>query len=148
MWIYFNNNSYKSSNISSIEDMPDGVVGFVYQIYNKKTTEFYIGKKILHHKRTLPPLKGKKRRRVKHVESDWKTYMGSSDISKTWNPDDCIRTIHYFCFNKTMMSYYENKEIFENFEREGCVNHNVLGKFYKEKIDKYAKEAQTKLNDY
>lgn len=148
MWLYYNEINHQMIDINSIDDMPNEVVGFVYKIYNQETREFYIGKKILLHKRTLPPLKGKKRRRVKHVESNWKKYMGSSDISKEWNPAVCIKTIEYFCFNKTMMSYYENKEIFENFEREGCVNHNVLGKFYKEKIDKYTKDAELKLNNY
>ena len=148
MWIYFNENTLDMMNINSIEDMPNGVVGFVYKIYNMKTRQFYIGKKILQHKRTLPPLKGKKRKRTKLVESDWKKYMGSSDISKTWNESDCIKTIEYFCFNKTMMSYYENREIFENFEREGCINNNVLGKFYKDKIVKYIEESKLKMKDY
>ena len=67
MWIYFNENTLDMMNINSIEDMPNGVVGFVYKIYNMKTRQFYIGKKILQHKRTLPPLKGKKRKRTKLV---------------------------------------------------------------------------------
>ena len=40
----------------SIEDFPEGTVGFVYRITNKNTNHSYIGKKILRHKKTLPPL--------------------------------------------------------------------------------------------
>jgi len=52
--------------------------GFIYQITHKPSEKSYIGKKLFWSKRTLPPLKGKKRRRIKIIESDWMSYWGSS----------------------------------------------------------------------
>ena len=153
-WVYYTKsnlrNTFSKTEIKSIEDMPKGVVGFVYKITNTKTNEFYIGKKILHHKRTLPPLKGKKRRRVKYIESDWKKYMGSSEVTKKWNAEDCVKEISHFCFNKTMMSYLECFDIlFSGFpHNKSVVNDNILGKFYKEKLNKYSKDAREKMKDY
>ena len=40
-------------------------------ITNKDTNEFYIGKKSLYSHRTLPPLKGYKRKRKVIKESKW-----------------------------------------------------------------------------
>ena len=122
--------------IKDSSQLPKDAVGFVYIIENTKTDECYIGKKILKHKRTLPPLKGKKRKRVKHVDSDWLTYMGSSDITKTWNPVDCTREILCFCSRKDEMTYYETKAIFNfGFEHPNLINSNILGKFYKKTVE-------------
>jgi hypothetical protein len=57
---------------------PDNYVGFVYRITNITTHEFYIGKKLLHRTKKLPPLKGKKNKRLSKVPSDWETYTSSS----------------------------------------------------------------------
>ena len=56
--------------------------GFVYQITNRATAKKYIGKKFFWSTRRLPPLKGKTRRRVKKVLSDWMDYYGSSEELK------------------------------------------------------------------
>ena len=124
---------------SSIEDFPEGTVGFVYEVsYQGKK---YIGKKILLHKRTLPPLKGYKRKRVKYVESDWKTYTGSNEITKKWKSEDCTRIILELCVNKTMMSYYETKYQFQMnvLEDDNYLNDNVLGKYFRKTLNKYMK---------
>ena len=63
-------------------DMIDDNLGFVYIITNTKNNKLYIGKKGLMSKRRLPPLKGAKRKRIKIVETDWKTYCGSSEEVK------------------------------------------------------------------
>ena len=54
--------TYKGQHITEISDMPDGSIGFIYKITNTETSEYYIGKKSLHNHRTLPPLKGYKRK--------------------------------------------------------------------------------------
>jgi len=56
--------------------------GFVYKITNCITNQIYVGKKILWSKRRLPPLKGKKRKRIVIKKSDWPSYFGSSDYLK------------------------------------------------------------------
>ena len=128
----------------SIEDFPEGTVGFVYRLTNKNTNESYIGKKILMHKRTLKPLKGYKRKRVKYVESDWKTYTGSNEITKTWKPEDCYREVLEVCCNKTIMSYFETKYqfILNVLENDNYLNYNIGGKYYKDKIQDYIKKSK------
>ena len=141
-------NNWKDKNsgksYEDIEDFPEGIIGFVYKITHKETNESYIGKKILMHKRTLKPLKGYKRKRVKYVESDWKTYTGHSDITKKWNYKDCKREILELCCNKTIMSYYETKYqfILNVLENDKYLNHNIAGKYYKDKVQDYIKKSK------
>jgi len=138
--------NYKGKRIKERKDLPSDAVGFVYRIFNRQTEQVYIGKKILLNKRTKPPLKGYKRKRVTYVESNWLTYTGSNAESKKWKIEDCYREIIYICYNKTMMSYYETKLQFtENvLENDKFLNDNVLGKYYKTKIQKYIDDAENK----
>lgn len=53
--------------------------GFVYRITNTTNGHDYIGRKFFHTIKKRPPLKGKKNKRHSKVETDWKTYWGSSD---------------------------------------------------------------------
>ena len=134
---------YKNKEIKDIADLPKDTIGFVYVIKNMNTDECYIGKKILLHKKTRPPLKGYKRKRVSYVDSNWKTYTGSNTETKKWDLEDCSREIVHLCFNRTMMSYYETKLQFQlnALEDDKFLNDNILGKFYEAKIDKYKQEA-------
>ena len=129
----------EEQKFESIDDFSTDCVGFVYKITHNITGEMYIGKKILMHKRTRPPLKGYKRRRVSYVESDWKSYTGSNIVSKTWREEECTREILELCENRTMMTYYEVKYQFNLnvLENENYLNGNILGKFHKEKIKKF-----------
>jgi len=127
---------YKGQKIKERKDLPTDAVGFVYKIYNRKEDKYYIGKKILLNKRTKPPLKGYKRKRVTYVESNWKQYTGSNSETKNWEINNCYREIVYICFNKLELTYFETKLHFiENvLEDERYVNNNILGKFYKGNI--------------
>ena len=75
------------------QNVPEDIskyIGFVYVITNKLTNQKYVGQKHYWKKVTLPPLKGRTKKekarrkklkgnkRHKIVESDWKTYWGSS----------------------------------------------------------------------
>ena len=71
---------YKGQIIKDRTDLPAEAIGFVYKIRNLKTDKLYIGKKILLNKRTKPPLKGFKRKRVEYVESNWFKYTGSNIV--------------------------------------------------------------------
>jgi len=144
-------NHWKSKSLTNrakyyktIDDFPEGTVGFVYRITHKETNESYIGKKILKHKKTLPPLKGYKRRRVTYKESDWQTYTGSNQITKKWNHQDCYREILETCCNKTIMSYFEVKYqfILNVLENDNYLNENISGKYYKDKIKEYIKKSK------
>jgi hypothetical protein len=52
--------------------------GFVYRITFDEGAVYY-GKKTLWYRRRRPPLKGKKRIRIDHIESDWRRYSSSSN---------------------------------------------------------------------
>lgn len=134
MWIH------KNKPIDSIEDMPKDAIGFVYEITNKEDGTKYIGKKILTSHRTLPPLKGKKRKRKVIKESNWKTYYGSNDVIKdlvkSGKSDIFDREILEYAYSKVQLTYLETKYQFlrEVLERDEYLNINILGKFFKGKV--------------
>ena len=101
----------------TLEEIPEGYIGFVYIITNLTTGQKYIGKKLAQFKRTKPPLKGKKLKRRSVVESDWRDYWGSSDRLQedvhTLGPENFTREILYLCKSKAEMSYLEAREQFE-----------------------------------
>jgi hypothetical protein len=136
MWFYDN------SEISSTEDMPKDVIGFIYVITHIPSNKKYIGKKILTHKKTKPPLKGQKRKRVEYVESDWKTYYGSHDeikrLLKEGNQQEFHREIIGFAKTKKYLTYLETKYQFthEVLEKpDEYYNSNILGKFHPRDIE-------------
>ena len=100
-----------------VEEIPEGIIGFVYLITNLTTGRKYIGKKLAQFKRTKPPLKGKKRKRKTTVESDWRDYWGSSESLQadvaTLGPDKFTRERIYYCKSRSELSYLEAKEQFD-----------------------------------
>ena len=89
------------------------LAGFVYLITNTVNDKKYIGKKLFFASRSKQ-VKGKKKKFK--VESDWKSYMGSSealhlDIQK-YGEDRFTREILFLCSTKAECSYYESYWIF------------------------------------
>lgn len=114
MWKHNN----KELTVESVDKLiEDGYVGFVYEILDKSTMKKYIGKKGLVSIKRLPPLKGKKRKRVVRKQSDWATYYGSSELVKTLieehGTENFERKVLRLCKTKGEMSYYEAKLQFE-----------------------------------
>lgn len=68
--------TYKDEPFTS-EDIGD-YYGFIYRITNLVNGHDYIGRKYFKSKRKLKPLKGKKNKRHKIIETDWEDYWGSS----------------------------------------------------------------------
>jgi len=100
----------------SITELPEGCIGFVYQITNTTNGRKYIGKKLARFAKSRPPLKGRVNKRRYKVISDWQDYYGSSDelnldIEKL-GEDKFEREILFYCKSKAELSYVEAREQF------------------------------------
>jgi len=111
MW-YYNDREFNPS-----EDELRDWQGFVYIITDLTNNKKYIGKKGFWSRKTLPPLKGKTRKRRSIVESNWRDYFGSSDLVKQLLAENgeqgFRREILYLCKSKGEMGYLEAKEQYD-----------------------------------
>ena len=119
-------------NETGIRDFT-GAFGFTYKIeYTDNTV--YFGKKNFTILRTLPPLKGKKRKRKKTLESNWRTYEGSSD----WGKFKTIakKSIIGLAYSKGSLTYSEVELLVKErvLFRVDCLNNNISGKFYRSNV--------------
>jgi hypothetical protein len=103
---------YKGEEFTSA-DIDDNI-GFVYELVDNENGKMYIGKKFFWSTRRLPPLKGKNRKRKVVKESDWKTYMSSSneviELFENHGFDRFTRNIIHLCKTRGQLSYMELKE--------------------------------------
>lgn len=129
--------NYKKEEIWQRAQMPDGTYGFIYEVVHNPTGRKYIGKKVLEFNRTLPPLKGQKRKRKVVKESDWLTYYGShqeiKQLIKEGKQEEFSREILEFVPTKKLLTYFECKYLFikEVLEHNEYINDNILAKFYR-----------------
>jgi hypothetical protein len=110
-----NNWFYKGEEVTDIAHLPENTFGFIYEITHISSGKKYIGKKQLMSYRTLPPLKGEKKKRKVVKESDWKTYYGSHSEVKALvkeAKEDFSREILQFVTTKKQLTYFENKWLF------------------------------------
>lgn len=101
----------------NITEIPESAYGFIYKITNLANNKSYIGKKQMKSVKKMPPLKGRKNKRHKEVETDWRTYTGSSnelnaDIEK-YGKENFKFDILQFCNSKWELAYYESKIQFQ-----------------------------------
>lgn len=119
-------------NESGVNDFTS-YVGFTYKILYTDGT-VYFGKKNFTFNRTLPPLKGYKRKRKVVKESNWRKYEGSSE----WGKFKVVQ-------KKTILKVFESKGglTFGEVEllckervlfRLDCLNNNISGKFYPKNV--------------
>jgi hypothetical protein len=85
--------------------------GFIYRITNTVNGHDYVGRKYFKTIKKRPPLKGKKNKRRETVETDWKTYWGSSprlqaDIDAL-GKDKFTREIIHLCTSRGETNYLE-----------------------------------------
>lgn len=108
MWYYEN---------KVFENTPEEYQGFVYMITELDTGKKYIGKKFFWKPKILPKTKTRKRRVKTRVESDWRTYYGSSaevqQLVEQKGVDNYRRDVLYLCRTKGECSYYEAKLQFQ-----------------------------------
>lgn len=135
--------TYQGRIFNDITDFPQDTYGFIYEVFHKPTGMKYLGKKVLYFNRTLPPLKGTKRKRKVVKESDWKTYFGSHPkikelLTECKNKNEWQvweKRILEICKTKKELTYYECKFLFINEVLENrshqYINDNILGKFYR-----------------
>ena len=100
---------------SSIEQ--EGVYGFIYEITNTFSGKKYIGKKQMFRTIMRSPLKGRKNRRKKLVESDWRVYTGScaelNEDIELLGKDRFEFRIVSLCGSKWELAYEEAKLQFD-----------------------------------
>lgn len=108
MWLY---------NGDVFDKTPEEYQGFVYVITEVGTGKKYIGKKFFWKPKVLPKTKTRKRRVRTRVESDWRTYYGSSAevkmLVEKHGAESFKREILKMCKTKGECSYYEAKMQFE-----------------------------------
>lgn len=119
-------------NGTEIDTLPEDIIGFIYIITNNTDGRKYIGKKKSAFKKTsirTVTLKNgtKKKKKIRSmVESDWKTYFGSSEELKkdveTLGVENFHREIVKFCYSLSELTYYEAKYQFET----DCLLHPEL----------------------
>ncbi len=107
--------TYNGQDFTS--DMVGDYYGFVYRITNLVNGFDYIGRKYFKSKRKLKPLKGRILKRHRIVETDWKTYWGSSkrlleDVEKH-GKHNFKREIICLCDTRGQTNYMEAKIQFE-----------------------------------
>jgi hypothetical protein len=138
MWIY------NGEEITSIDQMPEGAIGFVYNIVTNEGRE-YIGKKNLYSKRKrkfgkkeIAKITDKRKKHWEYVtkESDWKTYNSSNKELKEdiKNGVEVTKYILQFAFEKKELSYLEEKHLWccgvlEHGDK--YYNSNIAGRYYK-----------------
>jgi hypothetical protein len=81
------------NDVEFTSDMIGDYVGFVYIITDLTNNKMYVGKKLFESKRTLPPLKGKTRKRKVTKESDWMSYYTVDSVPGGISPTYTITTL-------------------------------------------------------
>ena len=99
------------------DETPEEYQGFVYKITDLNNNKKYIGKKFFWKPKTLPVTKARKRRVKTRVESDWRSYYGSSTevklLVEKHGEESFTREILTLCKTKGECSYYEAKLQFQ-----------------------------------
>ena len=111
-----------------VDQLPEWVTGFVYQITNTVNGRMYIGKKLARFKKSRKPLKGRVNKRRYTVDSDWKEYFGSSDELnadiKKFGKSKFKREILFYCncVNTSIQNIYVTGFVYER-----CVRDRPVG---------------------
>jgi hypothetical protein len=136
MWLHHD------SPFEPIELDPKKIYGFVYLIENLVNGRKYVGKKLFFFK-GFKTVKKKKKRIL--VESDWKTYYGSSNALQKdldeLGKENFRRVILHLCTSKSECSYLEMKEQVERnaILSDGYYNDQIRVRVTRVQLTKYRK---------
>lgn len=136
--------TYNNSEITDINQFPNGAIGIIYRIDNLTKGKYYFGRKtcISNKKKKLTitekKLEENKRKTFKYEVTEtagWKTYRGSNKplLSDLNSGDLYSKTILQFCFSKAEMTFYETRAIAcsDCMLTEQCYNEWFSAKVYK-----------------
>tara|TARA_R110000751_G_scaffold128215_1_gene230255 strand:- start:264 stop:713 length:450 start_codon:yes stop_codon:yes gene_type:complete len=144
---------YKTEEIITKDDFPEGTYGFIYKITHIPSNKSYLGKKVLiHNKKTKLTKKDlllyegipgrKPTYKITQKESDWETYYGSNKtLLELLQVEDLVnfkREILILCRTKKLLTYYETQALFTYRvleEDNKWFNDNILGKFFRKDFD-------------
>lgn len=138
---------YDNEEITSIEQVPEGAMGFVYLLTNLETGRRYIGKKYLYSerktklgKKEVAALENKRLKKWKMVkkESEWLNYASSSEEIKKEIAEGVqfSKIILQWTYSKMETYYLEVKLQFKNdvLESDEWYNKNIASKWFKGNI--------------
>jgi len=137
MW-YYNEKEFEPAKFS-YEDL----AGFVYIVTDLNNGKKYVGKKLFWGTRKLKPLKGKTRKRISKIESDWREYFGSNEQVKMLVENEgqkrFKRDILHLCKAKGEMTYLEMKEQIDRevLFRDDYYNEFIGGKIHSKHLKEY-----------
>ncbi len=139
-----NNWEFEGKEIKSLQDAPEGVVGFIYIITNIESGRRYIGKKYIYsekkvnmNKKEIAALTNKRLRKWRMVkkEAEWLSYMSSSEEIKKEYAEGVKfkKEIVMWTFSKLQTYYEEVKLQFQNnvLESDDWYNKNIASKWFK-----------------
>lgn len=115
--------THNGKQVRTIEDTPDGSIGFIYMVTNLTNGKWYIGrktfrakkkKKLTKKEKALPENSRKTYKMVDHEYKGWQNYTGSNavlneDIEK--RKHKYKKEILRWCFSKAELTFYEGREI-------------------------------------
>ena len=143
---------YEGRNITSLDNVPEGAIGFIYvitnNVYNHENYgKIYVGKKVLHNTNKKKITKKEKletgtRKKTKKVtkESNWFFYTGSckelNDDIKEHGLDNFSRQILRFCKTKKYLTFSELEYQFKfDVLYEDTYNGNIASRYYKRDME-------------
>jgi hypothetical protein len=139
------------------EMIPEGAYGFIYAIKIEidGKQKRYIGQKKFYAERNVPKGKreleamtdkrGSKKKKV--IKLNYQKYHSSNKVinEAIKNGAEYKKIILKICFSKLKLTYQETRYLFklDVLENEKYLNDNILGKFYKSKINNNVTEETT-----